>query len=273
MLPVQLRMGAPESRLSQTVPEVRLTLLGQAPQGCVMRAAWWWIDRWRQSTAFTDMTAEEQGLYRNLLDEVWLREDCIIPDDPRILARVSGDPEAWARCGEKVLAWMKPVPGGYTHQTALEVIGQSVRRAANQKRYRDKHNNAPDNAGDNGSNNKPDSPSPSPSPSMSQVGRKNGKPADLPADIQGERLLRDSRVAKERRFYEMIRRLSELQPQKDPSDIAREVTTYQAKDGRQVRGVVRPEGLTDERLDRSLEDAQWWIDDLTKPKEVAGGTA
>ena len=80
-----------------------------------MRAAWWWIDRWRQSTAFTDMTAEEQGLYRNLLDEVWLREDCIIPDDPRILARVSGDPEAWGRCrpapavlADPVVGWRQP---------------------------------------------------------------------------------------------------------------------------------------------------------------------
>jgi hypothetical protein len=38
-----------------------------------MRAAWWWVDRWRKSTAYTDMTAEQQGVYRNLLDELWLR--------------------------------------------------------------------------------------------------------------------------------------------------------------------------------------------------------
>ena len=43
-----------------------------------MRAAWWWIDRWRKSTAYTDMTAEEQGVYRNLLDELWLR-DGVLP--------------------------------------------------------------------------------------------------------------------------------------------------------------------------------------------------
>lgn len=94
--------------------------------------------------------------------------------------------------------------------------------------------------------------------------------ASLPADVQGEKLLHQSRVARERKFYALIQRLSELQPEKDPPDIAREVTCYTAKDGRQVKGVVRPEGMSEERLDRSLEDAQWWIDDLeakrgTKP--------
>jgi hypothetical protein len=105
-----------------------------------MRAAWWWIDRWRKSTAFTDMTAEEQGLYRNLLDEIWNRENGVIPDDPRILARASGDEGAWQRSGEKVLRWMRHVPGGWTNDTALEIIGQSLYRAAKQRRYRDRKN-------------------------------------------------------------------------------------------------------------------------------------
>ena len=66
-----------------------------------MIAAWWWVDRWRKSTAYTDMTAEEQGLYRNLLDEVWLRKDHIIPDDSMILEKVSGDHKAWKKCGKR----------------------------------------------------------------------------------------------------------------------------------------------------------------------------
>lgn len=107
------------------------------------------------------------------------------------------------------------------------------------------------------------------SPSVVVVGEGSGERED----DRGARLLHESRVAKERRFYALISRLSELQPEKDPPDIAREVTSYKAKDGRQVRGVVRPEGMTEERLDRSLEDAQWWIDDLTKPKEAASGKA
>lgn len=145
-----------------------------------LRAAWWWIDRWRKSTAYTDMTAEEQGLYRNLLDEIWLRPDHIIPKDARILAKVSGDPEAWRRSGEKVLQWMQRVPGGWTHETALEVIRQSRQRAEKQKRYRDRQRNRTSNGRRNGpgntthksAGNQPRSPSPSPSPSKS---RSDGK--------------------------------------------------------------------------------------------------
>lgn len=126
-----------------------------------MRAAWWWIDRWRQSTAFMTLTAEEQGVLRNLWDELWLRPDHIIPDDQRILAKASGDHEAWARCSERVLRWMKRVDGGWTNLTALEVIEQSERRAKNQKAYRERINNRINNGPDNGADNKVASPSPS----------------------------------------------------------------------------------------------------------------
>ena len=146
-----------------------------------MRGAMWWIDRWRQSTACTDMTAEEQGLYRNLLDEVWVRDGHVIPDDPRILARVSMDPEAWARCGEKVLGWMKRVEGGWTNDTALEVIHQAERRAEKQARYRAKCGNAPGNEEGNAPGNEAGSPSPSPSQEQEQnehppTPRKRGDP-------------------------------------------------------------------------------------------------
>lgn len=127
-----------------------------------MLGAMWWIDRWRRSSAYTDMTAEEQGCYRNLLDEVWLRPDHTIPDDRRILAKVSGDPEAWARCGDKVLLWMERTAGGWTHPTALEVIGQSRRRSEKQAAYRSRAGNAvgndSGNTGGNAEDNKPGSP-------------------------------------------------------------------------------------------------------------------
>jgi len=130
-----------------------------------MNAAWWWIDRWRKSTAYTDMSAEEQGLYRNLLDEIWLREDHCIPDDPKILAKVSGDFEAWNRCGNNVLKWLKKTRKGWTNDTALEVISQSNNRAEKQKRYRDRLRNKDGN----GAGNTDGSPSPSPSPSLISV--------------------------------------------------------------------------------------------------------
>lgn len=111
-----------------------------------MRAAMWWIDRWRQSDAFARMTAEEQGLYRNLCDEVVLRADGVIPDDPRILAKASGDHEAWARSGESVLKSMKKVRGGWTNPTALEVKNESERRSRKQRDYRNRTGNASGNA-------------------------------------------------------------------------------------------------------------------------------
>lgn len=102
------------------------------------RAVWWWVDRWRKSTAYSDMTLEEQGAYRNLLDEVWLRVDGVIPEDS--LARISGDPMRWKKIGPKVLRWMQRVQGGWTHDTAREVMAKSkelrlARRMAGIKGY------------------------------------------------------------------------------------------------------------------------------------------
>jgi uncharacterized protein YdaU (DUF1376 family) len=89
-----------------------------------MRAAWWWIDRWQKSTAFKDMTLEEQGAYRNLLDELWLR-DGVLPNDERILARVCGDATAWPRVRAAVMAHFEPVMGGWSHPTQLTVMKQA----------------------------------------------------------------------------------------------------------------------------------------------------
>jgi uncharacterized protein YdaU (DUF1376 family) len=55
-----------------------------------MRAAWWWLDRWRKSSAYRDLTPEQKGMYRDLLDEVWLREGGVIPDDDRVLGLIVG---------------------------------------------------------------------------------------------------------------------------------------------------------------------------------------
>jgi uncharacterized protein YdaU (DUF1376 family) len=89
-----------------------------------MRAAWWWIDRWRKSTAYTDMTAEQQGVYRNLLDELWLR-DGILPLSEKALSQISGDSEAWPRARAVVLSRFERTDAGYRHQTHDEVSSQS----------------------------------------------------------------------------------------------------------------------------------------------------
>lgn len=123
-----------------------------------MRAAFWWIDRWRASTAYTDMTVEQQGLYRNLLDEVWMREDHVVPEAS--LGKASGDPIAWEKHGPFILRWMKKVRGGYTNETALEVVDSSKKRAEKQQRYRDKQRNNEGNDGGNDTGNSGGSPSP-----------------------------------------------------------------------------------------------------------------
>ena len=135
------------------------------------RAAWWWIDRWRSSSAYTDLDAASQGLYRNLCDEVWLRHksgnaggnEGVIPYDS--MGRASGFPDLWPELMDKILPHLTEVSGrGWTSETALEVIEQSRRRAEKQKRYRDKAGNAGGNAAGNDPGNKAGSPSPSPSP-------------------------------------------------------------------------------------------------------------
>ncbi len=93
------------------------------------RAGWWWIDRWRKSTAYTDMTLAEQGAYRNLLDELWLRGG-VLPNDERILAKISGDALAWPEVRTAVLARFYDVPEGLRNETHDEVSSQS-------KDYRD----------------------------------------------------------------------------------------------------------------------------------------
>jgi uncharacterized protein YdaU (DUF1376 family) len=102
-----------------------------------LNALWWWIDRWRKSTAYTDMSLEAQAAYRNLIDEAQLRGGAL-PTDERILAKASGDATRWQEVREVVLARFVKRPDGYHNLTLDEVIAQSARRAGNQQAYRDR---------------------------------------------------------------------------------------------------------------------------------------
>lgn len=135
-----------------------------------MRASWWWIDRWQKSTAYKDMTLAEQGAYRNLLDELWLRGG-VLPDDERILARLSGGQMEWPAVRAAVMRHFQKTDGGWRNVTHDEVASESARRAEKQRRYRNAHGNGSGNgsgnAAGNGGRNVTASPSPSPSPDMS----------------------------------------------------------------------------------------------------------
>lgn len=92
-------------------------------------ALWWWIDRWRKSTAYTDMTLEQQGAYRNLLDEANLRGGAI-PDDDRILSKACGDARAWKRVKGSVLSRFELHADGWHNPTLDEVLVKSQELSA-----------------------------------------------------------------------------------------------------------------------------------------------
>lgn len=104
-----------------------------------MIGLYWHIDRWRQSAAYVEMTVEEQGAYRNLLDEATLR-DGGIPNDERLLARVScgGDTRVWKRVKAACLRRFELRDGVLVNGTLEKVLRASQTRIDRQQRYRDR---------------------------------------------------------------------------------------------------------------------------------------
>lgn len=151
------------------------------------RAAWWWIDRWRKSTAYTDMTLSEQGAYRNLLDELWVRGG-VLPNDERILAKISGDALEWPKVRARVMAHFYVAPDGLRNSTHDEVSAESGRRARKQKDWRDRNRtgNADGNAPGNESRNVTPSPGPGPGPSKGKGPGPGPEERTTPADAGPE---------------------------------------------------------------------------------------
>lgn len=72
-----------------------------------------------------DMTLEEQGAYRNLLDEAHLRGGPL-PNDERILAKACGDALAWVRVGPVVMARFTLQRDGWHNETLDEIYTKSA---------------------------------------------------------------------------------------------------------------------------------------------------
>jgi len=102
-----------------------------------VHALYWWIDRWQKSTAFKDMTLEQQGAYRNLLDEAALRGGAI-PNRESTLAKACGDATRWSTVRDVVLARFYLTTEGWRNKTLDTVLAETVRRADNQRRYRER---------------------------------------------------------------------------------------------------------------------------------------
>jgi uncharacterized protein YdaU (DUF1376 family) len=238
-----------------------------------MRAAWWWIDRWRKSTAYIEMTLEEQGLYRNLLDAIWLFEDGIIPDTPKALVTASGgDPEAWARSGENVLRWMERKGRGWTNSTALEIKEKTQdihekKAAAGSKGGSKRQANAQAEAQANGvANVKPPSPCPSPLPypdqSPENVSTEPPPTYPLPPDVRTETALRNERWRDERSLLAVVGQIAE-KTGKEAGEVMEHVTAYKRRDGSRASGRRNPAQLrSHEAVVKSLEDAKEWLGDL-----------
>jgi uncharacterized protein YdaU (DUF1376 family) len=102
-----------------------------------LQGLFWLVDRWRASTAFVDLSLEEQGAYRNLLDEAWRRGGSI-PNDEKTLAHGCGDASRWPKLKKRVLARFELVNGSWHNDTLDAVLHEARRRAINQQRYRDR---------------------------------------------------------------------------------------------------------------------------------------
>lgn len=108
------------------------------------------------------MTPTEKGVYRDLLDELWLR-DGLLPLDERVLRSVSrSSPKVWAKVRANVLSHFTLTKDGWRNATHDKIQSESQYRAEKQKRYRNKHSNVTNRVTSNVTQ------SPSPSPSLVQ---------------------------------------------------------------------------------------------------------
>jgi uncharacterized protein YdaU (DUF1376 family) len=88
----------------------------------------WWIDRWRKSSAYSSMNNEQQGAYRNLLDEAWLRGGAI-PNDEQVLARASGDARRWSKVRARVMPYFELRQDGWHNLTVDKQLSLHHARA------------------------------------------------------------------------------------------------------------------------------------------------
>jgi hypothetical protein len=103
-----------------------------------VRALYWWIDRWRKSTAYTDMSLEQQGAYRNLLDEAALRGGAL-PLDDKAIAKASGDATRWPKLKKTIMQRFVKRRDGYHNETLDSVLQVTANRSEKQRRYRETH--------------------------------------------------------------------------------------------------------------------------------------
>lgn len=83
----------------------------------------WYVGDWRASETRLDLSLEERGLYRELLDFCYLERS--LPTDERKLARiVNCSDEEFQRCWAQVKPLFNELNGRYHHRKVDEVLGR-----------------------------------------------------------------------------------------------------------------------------------------------------
>jgi len=84
-----------------------------------------------------------------------------------------------------------------------------------------------------------------------------------PPEVRTENAIRKATIALESKLLRAVGVLSQ-RTNRDALSLMREVTAYKARDGTVVPGRSNPSGMTSERLEKSIADAEGWIADLDK---------
>lgn len=89
-------------------------------------------------------------------------------------------------------------------------------------------------------------------------------PAYVPPDVRTENALRNAKWQSERKLLALVGQIAE-RTKREAQDVMREVTAYKRKsDDQLVTGRLNPALLSEERLEKSLEDAEAWLASLEK---------
>lgn len=225
------------------------------------------------------MTPEARGVFRELLDALWGESDCSLPKDDEVLSALAGvTREYWLTVRAQVLAWFDEANDRLTNPRALyewkKARGyRSAKRKAGRQGGKAKAANkmqAQQNSSTASTLLLAKASPPSPSSVIRQpssVGTE--EPAYVPPiEVRTETAIRAGTAALESKLLRAVGRLSE-RTHRDAMALMREVTSYKRTDGTVVPGRANPSGLSPERLEKSLEDAEGWLADLDAGKAVA----
>jgi hypothetical protein len=92
--------------------------------------------------------------------------------------------------------------------------------------------------------------------------RTEPEPAYVPPDVRTENALRGARWKTERRLLELVGLIAE-RTGKEAQDVMKEATAYKRKsDDQLITGRTNPALLSEERLEKSVEDAEAWLASL-----------